>query len=484
MRGRRPLSIVLSLLILTGAASAEFSPAFSALDQVYQSGQAYALRLSARVQAWPDVAPETLAALQGWLDSAELSLNIGKEEGRETALARLSGNGRTVFALMSRIGGEQADMMLEVPGSLAATRYVGTEELPPWQNLLDAPPRLPDVQEAKAALNQIAALSIARLLPFEKAVKGGVSIKNAGRAASQLVYTLKAGEAQALWEEAGPALMPLLERLADDLAFSSEDFMKALSSLAFTRSFTLKRYLNDNGSSLGFQITGTIQLMGQARGVTVFFGQSDRGLYLSLKSPASRGGDTLEVRVSLAYAAGKVRGDWRYKSISDGERLEASGKVDLLNSPEGEGERISGSLTARLKFAGSTIDLLLTPDLLISGGAAGGTIEYIEQAGRNVLRDLALSLDLSPIGEIRGPEALAEVHLEQAGAEQTALSAAQVRLALMPALKDFLFSLPLPVRLLVLHDFGRVRRTQGESAAPLVDGQAHPFTVTDIDEQP
>ncbi len=483
MRGRRLLPIALSLLILTGAASAEFSTAFSALRQAYQSGQAYALRLNASVQAWPDVAPETLAALQGWLDTAQLSLSLQKQQGRETALARLSGNGQTVFTLMNRIGGDQADMTLEVPGSLAATRYVGTEALPPWQYLLGTP-RLPDVDKATSTLDEIQALSLARLLPFEKAVRSGVSIRNAGRAASQLVYTLNASEAQALWEEAGPKLLPLLGRLADDLAFSSEDFMMALSSLAFTRALTLKRYLNDNGSGLGFQITGTIQLKGQARGVTVFFGQSDRGLYLSLKSPATRGGDTLEVRVSLAYAAGRVQGDWRYKSILTGKKLEASGKVDLKNSPEGQGERISGSLTARLRFPDRTADLLLTPDLLLDGSGASGTIKYTEQAGKTVLRDLALSLDLSPVGEIRGPEALAEVRLEQAGAEQIALSAAQVRPALMPALKGFLFSLPLPVRLLVLHDFGRVRRTQGETVPLTEDGQNNQFTVTDTDKQP
>ncbi len=484
MRIRRLLSFVLCLFMAAGMASAEFSPAVSALNQAYLSGQAYALRLSVKALAWPDVSPETLAALQGWLDTAQLSLSLGKEEGRETALAQLSGNGQPVFTIMNRIGGEQADMTLEVPGSLAATRYVGTKALPPWQRLLGALPRLTDVSEAGSALKQIAALSLARLLPFEKAVKGGVSIKNAGRAASQLVYALKAEETQALWEQAGPELLPLLARLADELPFLNEGFLHSLGTLVFTRSFTLKRYLNGDGSDLGLQITGTMEFDGQARKLTLFCGQSDKGLYLSLKCPASRGGDTLEIQVSLAYAAGRVQGDWRYKTIFGEEKLEASGKADLKSNPEAAGERIFGNLSMRLKTPVRTADFLLTPDFRLKDGTAQGTLGYSEREGKSVIRDLAFTLDLLPAGEIKGPEALAEIHLDQAGGEQATLSAAQVRLALMPALKEFLFSLPLPARLLVLHDFGRVRRTQGESVAPLVDGQIYQFTVTDTDEEP
>ncbi len=483
MKIKRLLPLALSLWLMVGIAAAEFSPAATAIRQGYLSGQPYSLRVSAQAEAWLDIAPETLAALRGWLDTARLSLTLQKRQDGETALAGLFYKDQPVFTIMSSMGDEQADMTLEVPGSLAATRFIGTVETPPWQLLLGAQPRLPDLVEVESAIIQIADLSMARLLPFEKAEKGSVSIKNAGRGASRLVYTLKAEEAQALWEQAKPEMLPLFGRLSAEMPRLGAPFLQGLGTLAFTRAFTLKRFLDKDGKDLGLQITGTVDISGQARRLTLFCGQSESGLYLSLKFPATRGRDTLEVQVSLAYKPGIVQGDWRYQSVFGEEKLEASGKVDLKSSPEKAGERISGSLSARLKLSGRTTDHLLTPDLFLTENTAEGTLGYKEQAGKAVLRDLAISLSLAPGGEITGPVALSEVHLAQADEEQISLSATQIQLALMPVLKDFLFALPMQTRLLVLHDIGRERRTQGESVAPLGEDM-HQFTVTDTNVEP
>ena len=482
MRGLASLFLALALPL--GALAEDIFPALAQLQKGYEAGQAYELRVTARADAWPDVAEETLAAAGEWLKSAALTLSVRKTKDSETGLARLTGGGGTLFTLMAETRGGQADMTLEVPGSLAATRYVGEEGLPPWQQLLGMEPFLPDLAEAGDAVRDIAALSLPLLLPYEKAEKSSITIKNAGRGASQLVYALKADEAQALWEGAKPGLPAALGRLFSAVPQAGEAFTRALETLSFTRAFTVKRILDAGGKDLGLQVTGTVETEGKARRLTLFGGRSGSGLYLSLKLPAARGGDTLEVQVSLATKSGSVKGDWRFKSVSGKETLEASGKVDLTESPEENGGRLQGKLTARLKLSGAakrTVDYELTPDILFRLGEAEGTLGFRELEGRTVLRDLAFSLGLAPVDGLAGPTALSEVWLAQAGEEQTALSARQVRRSLMPALKDFLFTQPLPARLLVLHDFGRERRTDGESVEPIGGGPAQ-FTVTDLND--
>ena len=123
------------------------------------------------------------------------------------------------------------------------------------------------------------------------------------------------------------------------------------------------------------------------------------------------------------------------------------------------------------------LDVWILPDLLSVRRRRGtwSAGEPVEQSPAICLR-----LPRSGGGPPHGP---GEVHLDPADAGQLSLLRLRAGEALVPMLKAFLLGLPLPQRLLALHDFGRVRRALGEGAVPVAE-DASPLTLTQHDDGP
>jgi hypothetical protein len=475
---RRLFILALALVILAGIARAEFSPGFSVLKESYQGGQAYSLEITAGVKAWPDLAEASLGAMQAWLDASGLSLTFREREGQAEGSALLKNRGLPLFQLLTR----PAEMRLEVKNSLSA-RYIGTMQSPPWEKLLGVKTNFPDAGEAQAAWGELVALALPLLAPYGETLTKSVTVKNAGRGVTQVVYQMTAEESQALWQEALGELLPILDRLLAYLP-QRDTISRALLAIAFTRTLTVKRFLTAEGKDLGLQITGEVDLLGKARRLTLYGGLSETGLYLSLKLPASRGTDTLALQVSLAFSPGRLIGDLRLETLNGKEGLTLSGKADFLSEAEEGGEHISGALTLREAHKGQlryTVNYTLNPDFIISGGALTGTLAFVQTEGKENLRDLSFSFSLQPAAWPDVQPALSEMDLSRAGEEEIALAQSQIRAAFVPAIREFLFTLLMETRLLVLHDWGRIQRTEGDSVPPLPEG-TEAFTVTDSDD--
>lgn len=476
MAARRFLAVVLVFALLAFGVPAGAS-LYQGPDLLQGAGNpegAYALSLSLGLFAWPDLSAQTLEALAGWLSGLRLKVLLKPGEG----LAQLLEGDEVLLHLHTQEEGELATMTLEAPGTLVATRYTATPAQPPWQLLLGSAQPLPDPASARQALLDIAAAAMPHLLAYEKAVKSSLSIKNAGKGASQLVYSLNLEQARGFWQAASPALLPALHSLILALApQQAASLNPALSALEVKGPLTVKRILDKEGGDLGLQITGAAALSGQTRRLTLFYGQSESGLYLSLKLPATRGGDTLEARLSLLYQADSVQGDWRLKTVSGKERLDAEGSLSLLR----EGARLSGSLDATLKVSGAEdfrAQYRVEPDLLLADGQASGTLRFVELSGKTPRREIRLTLEGTAADALASPAALAEIVLLPADAQQIALETARLQAAAAGIWNRFLQTLPLPQRLLALHDLGRDRRTQGESV-PVFNPDGHSFTVED-----
>lgn len=486
MRIRNVTALILSALLCAVSAQATFSPGLTELAGQFHAGEPLRVGLTAEISAWPDISDKTLDAYQAWLQDASLSLFLKKGKGGDSGAARLSHQNQTIFSLFTGTDAAQTDMRLMILGG-AVTRYLGTQDNPPWQVLLGAGEPLPDLMESYKALRNLAALCFAHLKPYEKTLDKSISIKNAGRGASQLVYTLKKDDANALWAQASPELLPVFERMFSALPREMAGrAQQALLALSFTSGFEVKRFLTKEGADMGLQITGAMMINGVTRRMTLYGGISNKGLYLSFKLPATRGQDTLEAQLSLVFDEGVIRGDWRYRQTAGREKLDASGKVNLKNARDDGNENITGKLTAKIRQSGATersLNYELTPSFRITDRGAEGTLALLVTEGKRLVQDVSLGFDLTSADMPSLPEALAEVDLSGADKGQFEYAKNQLRASLLAPLQEFLFSFPMDTRLLILHDWGRVQRTGGtgvDPLDPLTSSGDNSFTVSDI----
>ena len=138
---------------------------------------------------------------------------------------------------------------------------------------------------------------------------------------------------------------------------------------------------------------------------------------------------------------------------------------------------------AQARFSGShnvKRDHRLLPDFSLQGAALDGSLRWMETEGKNTLRDLTLFLALAPGGKPDPLTAQSQVDLAAASAEALAFAKRQAAAALLPFLQEKLLALPQDARLLVLHDWGRVRRALSQKESPLVpDDASNAFTVAE-----
>lgn len=472
------LALALFFAIPAYAGTLSFSPGLDAWGAAHESGTSINLTAQADVTAWPDLTPETLAAIQAWLAGRQLSLTV---QGKDS-LAQLLAGDQALLSLQTGQDEETAFLTLDAQNGQPAARYVSGLDNPPWQALLGQDAWLPDLAAFENAILKLAQAALPHLVAFEKPVKTATSIKNVGSGKSQLVYTLNKEEAQAFWQAASGDLLPLLDTaIAAVTKEQAKELSNALRAMQPTGALTIKRILDADEQDLGLQITGTVQVDGKTRKLTLFGGMVDKGLYISFKLPATRGNDTLTAQISFASDKGKLTGDWRTSLIAGKHRRNTTGSITLKSVMAEDGERVSGKLSLTDRVTGEekrTIEYVITPDIRFSGDSLDGSLILQEMAGKKTRREIKLMLTGS-LGAPMTPLApMTEMDLRAATPEQVAAAAQQVKTAFMPLMTDYLLQLPLEIRKLVLHDLGRDARTEGESV-PVVTQDNSPFTVID-----
>ncbi len=475
----------MALLIwtLSGGASAGFSPGLEQLEAAYNRGQAMALDIRASLESWNALSADSLAAVQDALKQASLLVRSQESDGRGIGNVSLTLNAQPLYRVQeSRDPGQrllallpQGMRYLSGPGQAPLDILLDTQAGVHWENLLQ--------ESTWQALHDVLPQVYALLEPFGKTVGISTSIKNVGTSRSRIEYALTREEWTALW----PQMVSVIsDALAPHLGLS---FTRAMMSLRFDTEGTLKRFVDDDGMDMGWQFTGRLSLDDEdTRRVTLFGGyKADKGLYLSLKLPAVRGrnGLTLNISAKLNTAEGKrgLLADYALAGRSDDRTISAKGQIRLESANSPDGERISGSIRLdSLTVPGQTQRRRLTvkPALLFKDGRVSGALTITREQGNAT--QLALGLDVllqagEPIPPFSGAGAkdLRELTPDALEDEQD-----RFLRALLEPLRELLLQLPQRQRAQLLHDMGRVERTQGESVPPLPKAEPDSFVVSDI----
>lgn len=475
---RRLLAGLLLLLLLCSNVQAAPLPALDSFADLFSSNSNYQLDLQVELMSSPDLDDLSLQALQQLAENISLQLNLA--EGQHSQ-ARLQVSGKPILAVESRQAGDQQVLALEVPGSLDAVSYVSAAPSSPGQMLKIWDARLPSLKTAKQTLDALAQAALPPLMGYEQAIKAATPAKHVGQGASQLVYPLKKEDALAFWQQAAPSLKPLLWQLYSALGLSQDTSFKGfLDTCKPAGALTIKRILDREGTDLGLQITGRLDINGQIRQLTFFGGWSAAGLYLSLKLPAARGSDNLEFQLALTREPEALKGDWRLKTAAGKEHLNASGSIALIAAQKSGRMTLTGNLKAELRFRGaftSVQTFSFKPLLALEGKQLSGYVHLVRQVEGEPALDLALQVSGQPLTGIKAIETLSTIDLDTLTPAQLTLEQARLNQALVPALHSWIQGLPEQTQQLLLHDLGRDRRARDGRTVEALPGQPHPFTV-------
>jgi len=482
-RLRQLLTAALLIWTLTNSALAGFSPGLDQLGSAYDQGQAITLDIRAALESWNALSPDSLAAVQDALKGTVLQLQAQEKDEQGVSSVSLTLDSKTLFQVNESWNAQQRLMellpqglrYLSDPAQVPLDLLMDAEGGVPWENLL----RAETWQALQGVLPQVYAL----LEPFQQTVKVSTSIKNVGTARTRLEYALTQEEWAAQWPQIAQlfsgALTPWL----------GETLSQALMAVRFEDEGTFKRFADDVGMDMGWQFTGKLSLGEEdTRRVTLFVGfEANKGMYISLKLPAVKGRNDLTFNFSARQSSGdgkrSLQADCVFTSRKDEDKLSAKGLIKLESADSPEGERIRGSIRLdSLLTPGQTQRqrLTLNPELLYKDGRLSGTLAVSQEQGSaaNLALDLSLLLNA---GKMIMPPAEAGAK-DLRGMAQSALQAEQGSFlqALLEPLKGFLLQLPQKQRAQLLHDMGRIQRTQGDSVPPLPEADPESFVVSDI----
>lgn len=121
------LALALFFAIPAYAGTLSFSPGLDAWGAAHESGTSINLTAQADVTAWPDLTPETLAAIQAWLAGRQLSLTV---QGKDS-LAQLLAGDQALLSLQTGQDEETAFLTLDAQNGQPAARYVSGLDNPP-----------------------------------------------------------------------------------------------------------------------------------------------------------------------------------------------------------------------------------------------------------------------------------------------------------------------------------------------------------------
>lgn len=408
----------------------------------------YAADISGEITAWNAFDDATLAIFKGWAKDARLKVIMGSE----AADAVLFLNGQKLLGLHDDKTG-----MGIFPGDLLIT---GSKE--ERQAILGSPPQwLVNLQRLPACIaaakHMIAAVPN-MLAPFASEERVNFEVKNVGKAAKRISYSLQKEE----WAQHWPlmveeALNALSENGADE---TLHQIAKAtLNALTIEKKATLKRFLNKDGQDIAWQFTGTVSRNGKdKRTVTLMVGCAESGLYVKGRFPAANGGNDCRIGLSAEIKKQQLTLDGSVKRTYAGknEQYRADAKLDLSKG-------CKGSIAFSLSPGGMPVTAWrLTPNFEQKGDTLHGTLQASMQRDQRKAA-FALTADVSKADAV--PDFLPSVTLSAHDAPEKAKEALQKALA--PVVLTLLNTVPQEQRMLIMHALGRHGRTNGDALPPI-----------------
>ncbi len=458
----RLTALIMGLLLPVFEVLALEPRGFNELSAAYEQGDDLSLTLTAELGEWKELSAGSLPAFAEWLKDASMrvffskagyALRVNRLGEELLSLSEAEREGKRLLTL--------EDLGFEGSAGEDILSLLLGEKGPDFGWLL----QLPDA----SVLRDLPDEALGLLAPYAREVKRSAAVKNVGTSPRRLEYRLEPQEWNAIW----PALKKELDFVLRGLPMNVRD---ALESLSFEKPVTMKRLLDQQGEPMGWQMASTVLLpSGVSRKLSFSGGYSDnKGLYLSIKAPAVRGKDDLNLSLSAAFNERDVNADLSLVSRMGEERYSLKGSARLQLADTDSGERVYGGLwSEERRGSESALRLTLEPDLVFEGGSARGKVRVLsERAGKTRL-DVALNAVMGK-GDASPTAALARIYDLRAELPQAQEALSQ---ALLPLVKKVLMDFPEPARLLLLHDMGRTLRTEGE-AVPAAE-RTPEFLVTE-----
>ena len=411
----------------------------------------------------------TRSILSNWVSSSSLSLLFGNDSSQ----ASLTVSGEEILKLY-----QAKDIIGVHPGD---TLYTGNGKTA--EQLLGAEPTwLGSVRQAAPMAR--AALLVLRKLPtlldpYEKVAKDSISIKNVGRATHKLTYELTGEQWQRLW----PDLIALCEDAMRSENVGEKYQAQTLSFLRkvrFDEAVTFKRFTDKEKRDMGWQLTGKLSLGDEdARKITLFGGyRENSGVYLSLKLPAVRGSNNLQLVLSGSYKDDDLLLDGAFSRTQNKKTISAYLQVSV-NTADGANGRVI--LSAR-DDEGKKSALTLSPKLTQEENLLHGPMSLKWTQGSKTL-DMMLSVALSPAAKPKTPHFARTVDLDQLDAVGLAQEKEILNRALSGMMLSIVNRVPLEAQSVLIHDIGRSERTQGASVPVLPFDEAKDINYLVMEEE-
>lgn len=476
---RRLLACSLAILLLLSHQAGAISPGLSGLANAHTNGQSIRISLSPSLLAYPNLSNDSLGAMAGLLSSLKLELGFQQGAGhRQANLDVMQAEGPVLRLYLQE--GTEGHRLLAQGQDGPATAYLASQ----GEDMFGLLPALAHPLGLGDRLKALADLALPGLLPHEKASSTGADLRIVGHSSHRLLYVLQQDEALAYWQENKAQLLPALSALLAGLPLPQAAMLQgALWALAPAGRLSLTRYLDASNQDLGLRLQAELDILGQANALDLRLYQAQGGLYLSFSLKPSRGQDRQEFSLSLTRKARAIAGDFSGQSRQGKEIQRQSGTFSLKSRVDDQGrERLRGQFTLRLRQQGSIqLDRRYEASLDLQGQGQGfvGQLSLQENPGRRPRTALDAQLSITTGADLVPPSAQAMVQLDALSEAQRQLEAARLSQSLSPFLYQWLQSQPLAVRKALLHDWGRIQRTQGESVPALP--RQNPFTVTPDD---
>lgn len=470
---RGVLAIVLAALLgVAPGAQAAFSPGLDAI----MSGDAITLTLTGQVEQAAAMSEASLAVLNDWLGRIRLTLSSSETDALRLSRGEATYDGNPLLSIATLAQPEQTVTSFEHAG----TAYLTAPDQPDALTLLagtgDGLPQLtllPDayVQGAEALYACLAEKAT------PKYSKSSTSIRNAAASAAYETYTFKADEMNAAWPDIFARIWPMLEPALQDMPETKAALRETLSGLTFSGECRFKRFLDKAGGDMGLQFTGNAARGEDKRKVTLFGGFTpDRGGYLSLALPATKGKNNTKLTVSWKQTEKNGQHTLTLAldctDTYDGETRNASLDVSLKNSIKDSAESWTGTVSLSVQEPGADkCQWQLKPALTLDAAGLHGDISLLRKDKNKTTLQAALQMSLSD-GEIRLPDAGTAQDLRGLDTESAQAIVSREMQPLSLALMRLMAALPEESRALLLHEL----RTDAWMTGPSVglDGSLPP----------
>ncbi len=381
---KRLSCLLLAAALLFSGALAEFSPRLNDILEAYDAGTAYQTDISVQSAETNGLSQSSLAVVNDWLKS--LSFRMTQQSSLSGVLSKgeMIFDGETLFA---------ADM-------LEKDSYTLTVFSPSEGAYLTAPGK-PD---ALSLLLGDDAISIPQISPLDmiNAWLGGLSqmyiqmsevgkmtkatentsIKNVGTAPKREIYSFTADQMNALWPDLTSLLLPGFEAALGGIDGAYAEAGDFLNALEFSGSCRVRRFLTKAGEDMGFEFTGNAAIGEDKRKVTIFGGYTaDKGIYLSLSAPATKGKNNFKLVVSGALVQKDTQNTLELTldmtRTLEGKTTTFGLTASLKNAKKDGSETWSGKVTINQKDAKGKMQYTLTPAITLDNTGMNGAVTVL-----------------------------------------------------------------------------------------------------------